>query len=305
MRKTPGISANDKLLAITTLSFDIAGLELLLPLISGAQVVIAKAETAMDGKRLAEKIERCGATILQATPATFRVLLNSGWRGNSRLKILCGGEGWPEELARELLPRCASLWNMYGPTETTIWSGISKVAPNQTPLISAPIANTQLHILDAHLQPVPIGVAGELHIGGDGLARGYLNRPELTAEKFIPNPFSIEPGARLYKTGDLARYRNDGQIEFLGRLDHQVKIRGFRIELGEIQSLLSDHPGVREAVVMAREDVPGDKRLVAYIALERNQPPTTDELRAALKKKLARIHGSLRVRDSGKFPAHA
>lgn len=286
MRKTPGLSARDTLLAITTLSFDIAGLELLLPLIVGAQVVIAKSETAADGKELAKKIGQSGATVLQATPATWRMLLNSGWNGNPRLKILCGGEAWPEELARELLPRCHSLWNMYGPTETTIWSAISRVRQNETPLISAPIANTQLYILDAQLQPVPIGVAGELHIGGDGLARGYLNRPELTAEKFIPNPFSEKTGARIYKTGDLARYRSDGQIEFLGRLDHQVKIRGFRIELGEIQSLLAEHPAVREAVVIAREDVPGDKRIVAYVVMENNRQDVISELRAHLKCKL-------------------
>jgi amino acid adenylation domain-containing protein len=286
MQKNPGLSSTDKLLAITTLSFDIAGLELLLPLITGAQVVIAKTETAMDGKLLAGKIRQCGATVLQATPATWRLLLNAGWKGEPRLKILCGGEAWPEELARELLPRCNSLWNMYGPTETTIWSAVSRVQAKQTPLISTPIANTQLYILDAQLQPVPIGVAGELHIGGDGLARGYLNRPELTAEKFIPNPFQDTPGSRIYKTGDLVRYRNDGQIEFLGRLDHQVKIRGFRIELGEIQSLLAAHPAVREAVVIAREDTPGEKRLTAYVICEPEQTCRAETLREYLKQKL-------------------
>jgi thioesterase domain-containing protein len=213
------------------------------------------------------------------------LLLEAGWKGSRHLKILCGGEAWGEELARQLLPRCESLWNMYGPTETTIWSAATKVEPGQSPCIGVPISNTQFYVLDSRLQPVPIGVAGELHIGGDGLARGYLHRAELTAEKFVQNPFSPDTASRIYKTGDLVRYRPSGQIEFLGRLDHQVKIRGFRIELGEIQSLLSLHPEIVEALVVAREDVPGDKRLVAYVAANKSSIPV-DELRQFLKQKL-------------------
>jgi acyl carrier protein len=192
-------------------------------------------------------------------------LLESGWEGGAGLKILCGGEAWPEELATELLPKCLSLWNMYGPTETTIWSAVHRVLPESPVLIGPPLANPQFYIVDKHLQLVPVGVPGELLIGGDGLARGYWNRPELTAEKFIANPFSPDVDARLYRTGDLVRRLADGNLEFLSRLDNQVKIRGFRIELGEIEAVLRQHPAVRQAAVIAREDTPGDKRLVAYL----------------------------------------
>ena len=235
MQRRPGLSAEDTMLAITTLTFDIAALEIFLPLVCGACVVIAGSETIRDGVALINLIERSGASVLQATPATLRMLLDAGWAGAPRLKVLCGGEAWTAELASLLLPRCDSLWNMYGPTETTVWSAVAKVKAGRAIVIGSPIANTQIHILDRHLQPTPIGVPGELHIGGIGLARGYHNRLELTAEKFIPDPFRSEPGARLYKTGDLARYLPNGAIEYLGRMDHQVKIRGFRIELGEIE----------------------------------------------------------------------
>ena len=286
MSREPGLIASDILLAVTTLSFDIAGLELWLPLMLGARVVIARAEVAMDGKRLAAQLAQCKATVMQATPATWRLLLEAGWVGDPNLKILCGGEAWSEELARQLLSRCGSLWNMYGPTETTIWSAAEKVESARLPLIGPPIANTQFYVLDTHLQPVPVVVPGELHIGGAGLARGYLNRPELTAEKFTPNPFNREPGARLYKTGDLARYRADGKIEFLGRMDHQVKIRGFRIELGDVESALRQHPNLRDLAVVARENAAGDKQLVAYVVARQSPPPTAGELRGFLKEKL-------------------
>ena len=286
MRREPGLSADDVLVAVTTLSFDIAGLEVFLPLTTGARVVIASREVAFDGKRLAALMESCGTTVLQATPATWRLLLEAGWQGSRRLKILCGGEALPEELAGELLKRCASLWNMYGPTETTIWSSVYKVEAGKRVLVGPPIANTTFYLLDQQQQPVPVGVPGELCIGGDGLARGYLNRPELTAEKFIADPFSPEPAARLYKTGDLARYLPDGNIEFLGRIDHQVKIRGFRIELGEIEVVLRRHSGVKEVVVVARQDGPGEKRLVAYIVPQADPAPVVADLRTHLRQKL-------------------
>src|SRR5271156_1967600 len=194
---------------------------------------------------------------MQATPATWRMLLEAGWEGNHRLKILCGGEAVSRKLADQLLQKAGSLWNMYGPTETTIWSTVLKFESGESVVsIGRPIANTEIFILDKVLQPVSIGVAGELHIGGDGLARGYLKRPEVTAEKFITHPLNHDPNARLYKTGDLVRYLPNGNIEFLGRIDHQVKIRGFRIELGEIEAVLRQHPGINETVVVAREDVP-------------------------------------------------
>ena len=285
------LTAKDILLAVTTICFDIAALELYLPLIVGAQVVLTSRDQAVDGTRLLELVN--GATVMQATPATWRLLLGSGWKGSHELKILCGGEALPQELANQLLEKGSCLWNLYGPTEATIWSTTYKVAAthlvartkNTSESIGRPIANTQVYILDRHLQPVPIGVPGELHIGGAGLARGYFNRPQLTQEKFIPNPFSLEQGTCLYKTGDLARYMPDGNIQFLGRLDHQVKVRGFRIEPGEIETILNQHPKVRETVVITRENQAGDKRLVAYV-VSQELAPTHTELRRFLKEKL-------------------
>ena len=258
MAGEPGLCSKDTLLAVTTLSFDIAGLEIYLPLSVGGRIVLASRDVAVDGFRLAGQLSDCGATMMQATPFTWRMLLASGWQGSRELKILCGGEALSEDLASQLAPRCASLWNMYGPTETTIWSSIQRVPENIGKIsLGRPIANTQYYVLDGHLNPVPVGVAGELHIGGAGLARGYLNRPELVSEKFISNPFSKNPKERLYKTGDRVRYLPGGEIEFLGRLDDQVKIRGYRIELGEIEAMLGQHAGIQQAVVLAREDISG------------------------------------------------
>ncbi|MEN8176662.1 MAG: amino acid adenylation domain-containing protein, partial [Pseudomonadota bacterium] len=264
MAKAPGISADDRLLAVTTLSFDIAALELYLPLLAGGRVVIASRDEAADGGRLIGLIDSCAASIMQATPATWRLLLESGWQGRPGLKVLCGGEALSRELAEQLLAADMELWNMYGPTETTIWSALEKVSSGTGAVpIGRPIDNTRLHVLDERLALVPVGVIGELYIGGDGLAQGYLNRPELTAERFIPNPFA--DGERLYRTGDMARHLADGRLEVLGRSDHQVKVRGYRIELGEIEAVLHSHPTVQEAVVIVREDVVDDKRIVAYL----------------------------------------
>ncbi len=284
MRKEPGIDAGDTLLSVTTISFDILGLELWLPLTSGAKVVLLPAEVSMDGKRLAEAMDRTGATVMQATPATWRLLLESGWKGNSGLKILCGGEAWPRELASQLLSRCSSLWNMYGPTETTIWSAVDRVRHNEAVSIGRPIANTTFYVVDRQLQPVPQGVPGELLIGGDGLARGYLNRPELTAERFIPDPLSGLEG-RLYRTGDLVRSLPDGRLEFLGRLDHQVKIRGFRIELADIESALCTAAGVKQAVAVVREEG-GEKQLAAYLVPEPGAGLSAGRLRQHLREAL-------------------
>jgi len=282
------MTARDRLLAVTTLSFDIAGLEIYLPLTLGASVEIVNRSVYSDGKQLLERLNNSSATIMQATPATWRMLLEAGWKSSPGLKILVGGEAVPAKLANELMQRAESVWNMYGPTETTIWSTVRKFEPGvESVSIGRPIANTEIFILDRRLQPVPIGIAGELFIGGDGLATGYFKRPELTAEKFIAHPFSDRHGdARLYKTGDLARYLPNGEIEFLGRMDHQVKIRGFRIELGEIEAVLRQHAGVNETVVVAREDVPGDKRVVAYLVNNSDAAPSATELRAFLKSKL-------------------
>jgi amino acid adenylation domain-containing protein len=266
MQREPGLTAEDHLLSVTTLSFDIAVLELYLPLITGATVTLVPRTVAYDGHQLAQTIAHSGATVIQATPVTWRMLLDAGWAGEPELKILCGGEAMPPELARDLLPRCRELWNMYGPTETTVWSTTRQITSGTDPItIGHPIANTQIYILDKNKQPVPIGVVGDLYIGGHGLARNYRHRPELTAEKFIDDPF--RPGNRMYSTGDLARYLANGEVDFLGRSDFQIKIRGFRVELGEIESALVAHTAVREVVTIVREDRPGDKRLVAYLIL--------------------------------------
>jgi surfactin family lipopeptide synthetase A len=286
MRREPGLEENDIMLAVTTLSFDIAELEFWLPLCVGARVVIASRDVACDGAQLMGLLGTAGTTVMQATPATWRLLLDAGWSGDARLKILCGGEALSPGLAAELLPKCKSLWNMYGPTETTIWSCLSRVETGLAISLGRPIANTQVYILDEHGKICPVGALGELCIGGDGVARGYLNRPELTAEKFVADPFNRRPGSRLYRTGDLARYLPDGRIEFQGRLDHQVKVRGYRIELGEIESVLSHHPAVADCLVLAREDVPGSKRLVAYVVARSGRTIVTSDLRRALREKL-------------------
>ncbi|MBW4477607.1 MAG: amino acid adenylation domain-containing protein [Tolypothrix brevis GSE-NOS-MK-07-07A] len=286
MKKVPGLTSEDTLLAVTTYSFDIAALELFLPIIVGARLVIGSREVVADGNQLSALLVDSKATVMQATPATWQLLLAAGWDGNRQLKILCGGEALPGKLANQLLGLCDCVWNMYGPTETTIWSAASQVETvNNTVPISSPIANTQLYILDKYHQLVPVGVIGELCIGGEGLARGYFHRPDLTAEKFIPNPFSDKP-ARLYRTGDLARYLANGDIEYIGRIDNQVKLRGFRIELGEIQTLISQHPEVRETVVVVHASEADSQRIVAYVVPKTEQAPTISELRGFLEAKL-------------------
>ncbi len=288
MGREPGLSAEDVLLAVTTLSFDIAGLELYLPLTVGARLVVASHDETADGGLLSKKIRRHGVTVMQATPTTWRLLIEAKWQGDPPLKVICGGEALPRSLATQLRLRSGSVWNMYGPTETTIWSALGVVELDDAPVtIGRPIANTQIYLLDRQMQPVPPGAAGELYIGGAGLAHGYLHRPALTAEKFLPDPFSGAAGARLYRTGDLARYRDDGQLEFLSRIDQQVKVRGHRIELGEIETVLMRHPAVRSAVAVTREDVAGDTRLTAYLVLrESAQPPPTGEWRGYVKEAL-------------------
>ena len=287
--REPGLGRQDVLLAVTTLSFDIAGLEIFLPLINGARLLIVNRETAADGFQLRDKIATSGATVMQATPATWQMLIDAGWHEGKGLKVLCGGEALSSDLANELLQRGVILWNMYGPTETTIWSTTGKVE-RQPVSIGTPIANTQIYILDKGGNRVPPGVAGELHIGGDGLARCYLNLPEMTAERFVCDPFSTAPGRRLYKTGDQARYLPNGQLEFLGRIDDQVKIRGFRIEPGEIESVLRQHPAIHNCVVVAREDTPGEKRLVAYVV-------TTTDAAAVTSAELENLERDLDSRE--------
>ncbi|AVH69409.1 non-ribosomal peptide synthetase [Nostoc sp. 'Lobaria pulmonaria (5183) cyanobiont'] len=274
MREQPGLTQQDILLSVTTLSFDIAVLEIFLPLIVGATTLIVSREVATDGEKLLKTLNHSGTTVMQATPATWRLLLAAGWQGSKQLKILCGGEALPPTLAKELVNRAHSVWNMYGPTETTIWSTCYQIKADGMPLIGQPIANTEIYLLDAYQQPVAVGVPGELYIGGAGVALGYLNRPELTTERFISNPFSQVPHTRLYRTGDLVRYRTDGNLEYLQRIDNQFKIRGFRIELGEIEMVMAQHPIVKEAVVVVREDIPDEKILVGYLV---PKPPSEVE----------------------------
>jgi amino acid adenylation domain-containing protein len=289
MHRILGITPDDTLLAVTTLSFDIAALEVFLPLIAGARVELVERDVAGYGPRLIERLDDPAVTFLQATPATWRLLLEAGWRGKPSLTMLCGGEAMPRALADRLLEKGAVLWNVYGPTETTVWTSAWRVEPGDGPIsIGRPIAETELYVLDKRLRAAPVGVTGELYIGGTGLARGYRDRPGLTAERFIPGPLSEEPGSRLYRTGDLARWRPDGTLECLGRVDHQVKVRGFRVELGEVEAALSAHPAVREAAVTARPDATGEMGLAAYVVPrgEGVGPPTTADLRRWLQGRL-------------------
>jgi amino acid adenylation domain-containing protein len=287
MRREPGLEEGDVLAAVTTLSFDIAGLELYLPLVVGGRVVLVSREEASNGELLAQRLASSGATAMQATPATWQLLLDAGWKPERPFKVLCGGEALAPDLAQRLVETGAAVWNLYGPTETTIWSSRARLdeggAERTVPLGRA-LSSTQLYVLDDALRMAPIGAEGELYIGGAGVTRGYLGRPSLTAERFVPDPFSPHPGRRLYRTGDLVRFRSDGTLEFIGRVDHQVKVRGFRIELGEIESALREHDAVREAVVLAREDVPGDKRLVAYVV-----PTGGDADAATLERELREL----------------
>lgn len=267
VQETPGLRERDVVLAITTLGFDIAVSELLLPLTVGARIVLATRETASDGMLLRALIEQRGVTFIDATPATYRLLIAAGWTGGDTLRLICTGEAMPRELAATLVTRAAELWNGYGPTETTVWSTFHRVtAPVERVLIGRPVANTRIAILDANGEPTPVGVPGELFIGGAGVATGYLNRPDLTAERFTHD--AREPGLRWYRTGDLVRLLPSGDLECLGRADDQVKIRGYRIEPGEIAALVSTWPGVRQAVVIAREDRADDVRLVGYVVAD-------------------------------------
>ncbi len=259
----PGITPDDRLLAVTTISFDIAGLELFLPLLVGATLVLADAETTRDGRLLLEAVQNEQISLIQATPATYKMMLGAGWETPLPLKVLCCGEALAKDLAEKLAARCASLWNMYGPTETTIYSTGKQILPTDSLItIGRPIQNTQVHILDEAGKQLGIGSVGEITIAGRGVARGYHNRPELNAEKFVKNPFG---DGLLYRTGDLGKWTPNGEIHCLGRMDQQVKIRGYRIELGEVAHAILQNNDIGDAVVVAREDRPGNPQLVAYV----------------------------------------
>ncbi|MEM7204907.1 MAG: amino acid adenylation domain-containing protein, partial [Planctomycetota bacterium] len=285
LTRVPGLDASDCWLAVATVAFDVSVAELWLPLVVGAQVVLASSVDAQDGTRLSHLLDAHGVTVMQATPATWRLLLEGGWAGRDALRIVSAGEALSVELARELTARSREVWNLYGPTETTVYSTGTAVprAPDRI-TIGRPIANTRAHVLDAQGIPVPIGAVGELVLAGEGVTLGYLGRDDLTAERFVPDPDAT--GQRRYRTGDLVRWRADGELEFLGRGDQQVKLRGFRIELGEIESVLVQQPGVRAAAVARREDVPGDQRLVAYVVAEGSSEPAVAALRQGLRDHL-------------------
>jgi amino acid adenylation domain-containing protein len=285
MAEAPGMHSDDELLAVTTIAFDISVLELFLPLTLGARTIVTTREQAADPRLLAARIADSGATVVQATPATWAMLLASGWTPPATMRLLCGGEALPRTVADALLASGAELWNLYGPTETTIWSAVARVSACGRVPLGEPIANTTLYVLDSAGSPAPLGVPGELHIGGTGVARGYLGRPALTAERFVPDPFGAA-GSRLYRTGDRARRRTDGTLEFLGRVDFQVKLRGFRIELGEIESALRAHPAIDGAVAAVHGDGP-DARLVAYLLpRDPDAPAVGVDLRTFLRERL-------------------
>ncbi|PYG84437.1 non-ribosomal peptide synthetase [Pseudomonas sp. RV120224-01b] len=288
MAVEPGIDASDRVLALTSLSFDIAGLELYLPLLAGASVVLLGERQNKDPSALQAVIERHAITTIQATPSTWRMLLQALPAQTLRgCKVISGGEALPVDLAEQLLPLCGRIWNLYGPTETTIWSAAYCLDnEHPLPLLGKPIANTTLQVMAHDLSTAAAGMAGELMIGGDGLARGYQRRAALTAERFVPDPYdrSGQGGGRLYRTGDLASYRNDGLLEYVGRIDHQVKVRGYRIELGEIEARLIDDPAVREAVVIDI-DGPGGKQLAGYL-VSNGEAVATEEQRSALRRHL-------------------
>ncbi|MFD8840648.1 non-ribosomal peptide synthetase, partial [Streptomyces griseofuscus] len=287
MQERFGLAAGDRLLAVTTIAFDIAGLELYLPLLNGATVVLAAPDQVRDPLALRSLITAAGVTVMQATPSLWHAVVADARDELTGVRALVGGEALPGELARTLVSRTASVTNLYGPTETTIWSTVDDVHAEAGGVssIGRPIANTQVYVLDTGLSAVPIGVPGELYIAGDGLARGYLNRPDLTAERFVADPFGA-PGSRMYRTGDLVRWNAEGRLEYLSRIDDQVKVRGFRIELGEIESTLAAHPDVARAAVVVREDRPGDKRLVGYAVPAGGAVLDPQDLRAHAAKAL-------------------
>jgi|GEM_PF-525178 len=285
MQQRPGFSADDTLLAVTTICFDIAMLELFLPLLSGGRLVIQDAKQSRNPVALQHCLRDHNVTVMQATPSTWRMLLDHGWQGQPSVRVLCGGEAMGRDLADRLIQRGLEVWNLYGPTETTIWSSTCPIRkPEDAAFIGEPIANTTLYVLDSSAALMPVGVPGELCIGGEGLALGYLNREPLTQEKFFP--CAALGGERLYRTGDLVVRRRDGRIEYLGRMDHQVKIRGFRVEVGEIETVLTEDPAVRQSVVIAHDDDCGSKYLVAYVIAAGETSPDSEALRRRLRQSL-------------------
>jgi amino acid adenylation domain-containing protein len=286
MANNPGFTSEDSLLAVTTPAFDISVLEFFLPLVTGGHLIVAGRDDTRDGARLARLLEEYHVTTMQGTPATWQLLIEAGWKGSPSLRVLCGGESLPRELASQLLVRGKSLWNLYGPTETTIWSTIAEIKSSENLLvIGRPIDNTEVFIVNEHGQPAATGVSGELLIGGVGLARGYRNRTKLTRERFFRVSIDEFPEHRFYRTGDVVRLLGSGQIEFLGRKDSQVKLRGFRVELGEVENCLLRHGQIQKATVIAQEDESKGKTLVAYL-VSKEPAPSNPQLRKFLREHL-------------------
>ncbi len=284
MRERPGIASTDAVMCVTSMSFDISVLEVFLPLVAGARTIVAPQEVASDGARLAAFIESEGATLVQSTPSGWRLLMAAGWAGRRGLVAIAGGETLPADLAAWMLERASTVWNGYGPTEATVYASMAEIRAKDVITVGTPIANTRLYVLDAALHPVPIGAPGEICIGGTGVARGYHHRAQLTADRFLPDPF--RPGQQLYRTGDFGRWRRDGRLEHLGRMDGQVKLRGYRIETAEIEAALSAHEMVRAAVVGVRSASADDPRLVAWVQLHEDEHCTASELRRFLRRTL-------------------
>ncbi|WP_374951087.1 amino acid adenylation domain-containing protein, partial [Mucilaginibacter sp.] len=280
--KSPGITAADTMLFTTTISFDIAELEIFLPIVNGATVLIADAETVKDGRALVDMARREQVTIMQGTPFMWRTMLEAGWEEKLPIKVFCGGEAMTKQLAHDLLQRSNEVWNMYGPTETTVYSIIKKIgAVDKVITVGKPLRNTQVYLLDEDLNQVPNGEVGEIYIGGDGVAQGYLNRPDLTDERFIADKFSGIAGQKIYKTGDLGQLLTNGDVLCLGRVDHQIKIRGYRIEAEEVETQLKDLTEINNVLVVPYTDEAGNVHLVAYVVT--NNPFPEEETPARIQ----------------------
>ena len=287
LRVEPGMKETDTVIATTVMTFDTSAVELFMPLTVGARIVMMLGREMMGTRAFFDFLEQYGATVIQGTPTALQWFEEFGWQGKKDLKIISGGEALSRDVAEKLLPKCGELWNIYGPTETTIWSTLTRVHSGAGPVpIGHPICNTQIFLLDSNLQPVPDGQEGEIWIGGTGVARGYRNRSDETASRFVKNPFSNGQDQRMYRTGDLGRVSPSGEFEYCGRIDHQIKINGERIEPGEIEFAIKQFPGVRQALVVAREDVPGEKRLVAYVTMQDGHPLESQSLRRFLLERL-------------------
>jgi amino acid adenylation domain-containing protein len=285
MRKAINFASHDVLMALTTICFDISVLEIFLTLASGATLILMDSESALDGKKLAQTIDDYGVTFFQATPSGWRILTESGWKGSENLTGLCGGEAFPRDLAEKLIPRLKAIYNVYGPTEATVWATYHKVtSPEDHKLIGLPLENYSIHILDEKLKPVPAGEIGDLYIGGQSLALGYMNRPDLTSERFLPSPFVR--GERIYNTGDRARFVEGGVIEYISRADDQVKIRGYRIELGEIEAVANSHEAVKLSAAVVHEFSPGDQRIVLFVNTRPALPFSEHDLKDFMRKSL-------------------